>query len=181
LHPKRPFADRRGNLRRGRERRRAEAELRQARTEFARVSRVTTLGELTAAMAHEINQPRTGLVSSGNARLRWLATEAPNLEAAKRSVERMINDGTRAGEVISRVRAMVKKAPPQRDSLNINDIIMEVIGLVGSGRNNISSLAELANDLPLVWGDRIELQQVVLNLIMNAIEAMSGAGQVASS
>ena len=73
---------------------------------------------------------------------------------------------------------MVKKAPPRQDSLNINDIIMEVIGLVGSGRNNISSLAELANDLPLVWGDRIELQQVLLNLIMNAIEAMSGAAQM---
>jgi len=162
------------------ERRRAEAELQQARTELARVSRVTTLGELTAAIAHEINQPLTGLVSSGNACLRWLAAEAPNLEAARRSVERMVNDGTRAGEVISRIRAMVKKAPPQRDALNINDIIMEVIGLVGTeiSRNDISSHAELANDLPVVWGDRVELQQVVLNLIVNAIEAMGGAAQM---
>jgi PAS domain S-box-containing protein len=162
------------------ERRRAEAELQQARTELARVSRVTTLGELTAAIAHEINQPLTGLVSSGNACLRWLAAEAPNLEAARRSVERMVNDGTRAGEVISRIRAMVKKAPPRQDSLNINDIIMEVMGLVGTEiiRNDISSHAELANDLPLVWGDRVELQQVVLNLIVNAIEAMSGAAQM---
>jgi PAS domain S-box-containing protein len=158
---------------------RAEAELQQTRTELARVSRVTTLGELTAAIAHEVNQPLTGLVSSGNACLYWLAAETPNLEAAKRAVERMINDGTRAGEVISRIRAMVKKSSPQREALKINDTINEVMALVRTEihRNKISPQVKLSNDLPPVWGDRIQLQQVVLNLIMNAIEAMSEIDQ----
>jgi PAS domain S-box-containing protein len=158
---------------------RAEAELQQARIEFARVARVTTLGELTAAIAHEVNQPLTGLVSSGNACLRWLAGEAPDLEAARRSIERMIRDGSRAGEVIGRIRAMVTKSKPQRDSLNINDAIMEVLALLRTEirRNDISPYTELSNDLSLVWGDRVQLQQVILNLVMNAIEAMSGISQ----
>jgi PAS domain S-box-containing protein len=158
---------------------RAEAELQQARIEFARVARVTTLGELTAAIAHEVNQPLTGLVSSGNACLRWLAGEAPDLEAARRSIERMIRDGSRAGEVIGRIRAMVTKSKPQRDSLNINDAIMEVLALLRTEirRNDISPYTELSNDLSLVCGDRVQLQQVILNLVMNAIEAMSGISQ----
>jgi signal transduction histidine kinase len=159
--------------------RRAEEELHQARTELARVTRVTTVGELTAAIAHEINQPLAGLVSSGNACLRWLAGDTPNLEAARRSVERMINDGNRAGEVINRIRAMIRKSPPLRDWLNINDTTMEVTALVRSEvqRNGISLRTELSNDLPLVRGDRIQLQQVILNLVMNAVEAMSGPSQ----
>ena len=154
---------------------RAEADLYQARTELARVSRVTTLGELTAAIAHEINQPLTGLVSSGNACLHWLVADPPDLEAARRSVERMIDDVTRAGEVIRRIRAMVKKSLPQRDSLRINDVIEEVIALVYTEfhRHSISPQFELSNDLPQVSADRVQLQQVVLNLIMNAIEAMN--------
>ncbi|MGA8989667.1 MAG: histidine kinase dimerization/phospho-acceptor domain-containing protein [Rhodoplanes sp.] len=87
---------------------------------------------MTAAIAHEVNQPLTGLVSSGNACLRWLAGETPNLETARRSVERMINDASRAGEVISRIRALVRKSPPRRDWLNINDTITEVIALIRS-------------------------------------------------
>jgi signal transduction histidine kinase len=154
-------------------------ELLQARTEVARVARVTTLGELTAAIAHEVQQPLTGLVSSGNACLRWLSKETPNLEAARRAVERIINDGIRAGEVVSRIRALVKKSPTRRDWLNINDTIREVIELIRSEvqRNRISLQTELSNDVPLVLGDRIQLQQVILNLIMNAIEAMSGVSQ----
>jgi PAS domain S-box-containing protein len=159
--------------------RRAEQQLNLARAEVAHVSRVTTVGELTAAIAHEVNQPLTGLVTSGNACLRWLAAEPPNLEAARRAVERMIKDGSRAGEVISRIRAMVRKSPPRRDELNINDTIMEVIALIRGElqRNSISLRTELSNDLPLVPGDRIQLQQVILNLIVNAIEAMSGVGK----
>jgi PAS domain S-box-containing protein len=159
--------------------RQAEAELQQARTDLARVARLTTLGELTAAIAHEVNQPLTGLVSSGNACLRWLAGDTPNLEAARRSVERMISDGNRASEVISRIRAMVTKSPPKRDLLNINDAIMEVSALIRAelDRNSISPRFELSNSLPLVWGDRVQLQQVILNLIVNAIEAMSGISQ----
>jgi PAS domain S-box-containing protein len=157
--------------------RRAEDELSLARAELARVTRVTTVGELTAAIAHEVNQPLTGLVTSGNACLRWLASEPPNLEAARRSVERMINDGKRAGEVISRIRATVTKSAPRRDRLDINAALMEVIALIRGEiqRNSISLWTELSDDLPRVPGDRIQLQQVILNLIMNAIDAMSSS------
>jgi len=155
--------------------REAEAELQRVRIELARVARVTTLGELTAAIAHEVNQPLTGVISSGNACLRWLAANPPNLEAARRSVERMIDDGNRAADVIRRIRDMVRKSPPRKDAFNINDTIMEVLALIRTelSRNDISPRAELSNDLPVVWGDRIQLQQVILNLVMNAIEAMS--------
>lgn len=159
---------------------RAEEQLNLARAELAHVTRVTTMGELTATIAHEVSQPLTGLVSSGNACLRWLAADPPNLEAARRAIERIVNDGSRAGEVISRIRAMVRKSPPRRDQLNINDTIMEVIALIRSElqQNGISLRAELSNDLPLVLGDRIQLQQVILNLIVNAIEAMSSVGRL---
>ena len=138
-------------------RKRTEAELEQTRAELLRVARVTTLGELTAAIAHEVNQPLTGLVSSGNACLRWLAGERPDLGAARQSVERMIKAGIRAGEVIGRIRALVGKSPPQRDRLNINDTITEVIALSGweVRRNRISLQTELSNDVPLVLGDCI--------------------------
>jgi two-component system sensor kinase FixL len=156
-------------------RKRTETELEQARAELARIARVTTLGELTAAIAHEVNQPLTGLVSSGNACLRWLAGDVPNLMAARESVERMISAGSRAGEVIRRIRALVGKAPPLRDRLNINDAITEVIALIRGEiqRNRISLRTKLSTDVPLVLGDRIQLQQVILNLILNAVEAMS--------
>src|SRR5229473_3890881 len=154
---------------------RTEQALRQAQTELARVARVTTLGELTAAIAHEVNQPLTGLVSSGNACLRWLAGDVPNLMAARESVERMISAGSRAGEVIRRIRALVGKAPPLRDRLNINDAITEVVTLIRGEiqRNRISLRTKLSTDVPLVLGDRIQLQQVILNLLLNAMEAMS--------
>jgi signal transduction histidine kinase len=154
----------------------ADEALQQTRAELARVTRVTTLGELTAAIAHEVNQPLTGLVSSGNACLRWLAGEAPNLDAARRAVERMVRDGTRAGEVISRIRALVRKSSPRRDWLNVNDAINEVVALIRTEiqRNSISLQTQLSNDSPLILGDRIQLQQVILNLVMNAVEAMSG-------
>ena len=156
-------------------RKRTEAELEQARAELVRVARVTALGELTAAIAHEVNQPLTGLVSSGNACLRWLAGDVPNLKAARASVERMISAGSRAGEVIRRIRALVGKAPSVRDRLSINDAITEVVALIGGEiqRNRISLRTKLSTDVPLVSGDRIQLQQVILNLILNAIEAMS--------
>lgn len=156
-------------------RKRTEAELEQARADLVRVARLTTLGELTAAIAHEVNQPLTGLVSSGNACLRWLAGDVPNLKAARESVERMISAGSRAGEVIRRIRALVGKAAPLRDRFNINDAITEVIALIRGEiqRNRISLRTKLSTDVPLVLGDRIQLQQVILNLILNAIEAMS--------
>lgn len=155
--------------------RQAEQELNQLRTELERVARVTTLGELTAAIAHEVNQPLTGLVSSGNACLNWLSSEPPNLEAARKSVQRMIKNGERAGEVIGRIRAMVSKSRPQRGHLNINDAIIEVIAMIRPEvqNNRIALRTELSNDVPLIVGDRIQLQQVVLNLLINAIDAMS--------
>ena len=154
---------------------RTEAELQQAQSELVRVARVTTLGELTAAIAHEVNQPLTGLVSSGNACLRWLAGEPPNLEAARKSVERMVSAGRRAGEVITRIRALIAKSPPRQERLNINDAITEVVALIDREvqRNHVFLLVDLADDVPLILGDRIQLQQVVLNLMLNAIEAMS--------
>jgi C4-dicarboxylate-specific signal transduction histidine kinase len=157
------------------EARRLEEQMHQARTELAHVARVTTLGELTAAIAHEVNQPLAALVTSGYACLRWLAGEPPNVEEARSLIKLMIDNGGRAAEVISRLRAMVKKSPPRRDLLNINDAIMEVIALIGAEaqRNRVSLRTELSNSLPLVLGDRIQLQQVILNLITNA-QAMSG-------
>jgi len=156
------------------ERKRAEEELERTREELERVSRVTTLGELTAAIAHEVNQPLTGLVSSGNACLRWLAIDRPDLEAARNAVERMIRDGTRAAEVIGRIRALVKKSPARKAPLNINGVVAEVLSLVQVEvqHNRIDLRTRLADDLPLVLGDRIQLQQVILNLIVNANEAL---------
>ncbi len=159
--------------------RRLEEQMNQARSDLAHVARVTTLGELAAAIAHEVNQPLSALVMGGNASLRWLAGQPPNLEEARSSVKDMIDCGVRAGEVISRLRALVKKSPTRSDLLNINDAIMDVIVLVGAEaqRNRVSLQTELLDDLPRVLGDRIQLQQVILNLIMNAIESTSGIDQ----
>jgi PAS domain S-box-containing protein len=155
------------------ERKRAEEALREAQAELAHVTRVTTLGELVGAIAHEINQPLAAVVNNASACLRWLA--ANNLEEARQSATLITTDGHRAGEIISRIRALVKKAPPQKDLLDINETILEVIALARSEvqRNRVSLQTQLLNDLPLVLGDRIQLQQVILNLAMNGIEAMS--------
>jgi PAS domain S-box-containing protein len=159
--------------------RRLEEQMNQARSDLAHVARVATLGELTAAIAHEVNQPLGALVTSGYAGLRLLSAEAPDLEEARSSVQLMIDCGLRAGEVISGLRALVKKSPSRRELLNINDAIKDVIVLIGAEarRNRVSLQTELSDDLPLVPGDRIQLQQVILNLIMNGIEAMRGIDQ----
>ena len=166
------------------ERKRAEEELhqkevslREAQTELAHVSRVTTMGELAASVAHEVNQPLAAVVNNASACLRWLA--AQNLEEARQSASLVIADGHRAGEIIGRIRALAKKAPPQKDWLDLNETIGEVIAIAGSEvrRNRVSLQTKLANDLPHILGDRIQLQQVILNLLVNAIEAMGGAGE----
>jgi signal transduction histidine kinase len=156
------------------ERKRAEDALQEAQAALAHMTRVTTLGELIASIAHEINQPLAAVVNNASACLRWLA--AQNLEEARQSASLVIVDGHRAGEIISRIRALAKKAPPQKDWLDLNQTIGEIIAMVGSEvrRNRISLQTQLASDLPLIRGDRIQLQQVMLNLLINAIDAVAG-------
>ncbi|HEY2920310.1 MAG TPA: PAS domain S-box protein [Candidatus Binatia bacterium] len=159
------------------ERRQGEEALRRAQGELAHVTRVTTLGEMTASIAHEVNQPLSAVVNNASACLRWLA--ASNQDEARQSAALIIADAQRASEIIGRIRAFVKKAPPQKAWLNINETILEVIALARSEveGNRVSLQTQLSDDVPLIVGDRIQLQQVVLNLINNAIEAMSGAGE----
>ena len=161
------------------ERKQAEEALREAQAELAHVTRVATLGEMTASIAHEINQPLAAVVNNASACLRWLAGPTPNLEEARQSAALIIADGHRAGEIISRIRALAKKAPPRKDRVNINETILEVIALARSEvhRNHASLQTQLSSDVPLILGDRIQLQQVILNLIINAIEAMSGISE----
>jgi PAS domain S-box-containing protein len=159
-------------------RKQAEEALRQSQAELAHASRVSTLGELTASIAHEVNQPLAGVVSSGGACLRWLANQPPNIECAKQSVERIIRDANRASEVVGRVRRLAKKAPVQKIWLNVNETVLDTLALMRmeAAQNRASLRTQLCEDVPLAWADRIQLQQVILNLIINAIEAVSAAG-----
>jgi PAS domain S-box-containing protein len=156
--------------------RRAEQELRQAQAELAHISRVTTVGELTASIAHEVNQPIAGVVTNAEAALRWLRAEPPNLDKVREVLGHIVKDGMRAGDVIYRIRALIKKAPPRMARVDVNEAVLDVITLTQSEllRHRVSLQTELATGLPLIEGDRIQLQQVILNLILNAVEAMSG-------
>jgi len=157
------------------ERRRAEEALQQVQTELTHVTRVMTLGELTASIAHEVNQPLAAIVTNGNACLRWLGGPQPNLTEGRQAVERIIKDSYRASEVISRIRTLVKKAPPRKDLVDLNEVIREVFTLAQSEarRNRVFLKQQLTEDLPLVHGDRVQLQQVILNLIINGLEAIA--------
>ena len=154
---------------------RAEQELRQAQAELAHVTRVTTLGELTASIAHEVNQPITGVVTNAEAGLRWLRAEPPNLDEIRVILGGIIKDGNRAGDVIHRIRALVKKASPRMARFDLNEAVLDVIALTRSEllSHGVSLHDQLATGLPLIDGDRIQVQQVILNLILNAVEAMS--------
>ena len=156
------------------EEKRAEEALRQAQADLAHVNRVTTMGELTASLAHEVNQPIAAAVINANACLRWLAGDTPNLEEARAAAMRIVEDGTRAGEIISRIRLLFKKGTPQRELVDVNEVIRGMIVLLRSEvtRYSISVRTELAADLPQVMGDRVQLQQVMMNLIINSIDAM---------
>lgn len=156
----------------------AELALRESRDQLAHLMRVTTLGELTASITHEVNQPLAGVVTNAHACLRWLAAQPPNLEEARQAVERVVKDGNRAGTVIQRVRAMVKKSPPQMGRVDINDTILEVVALTRGEVGNHGATLEttLARGLPSVPGDRIQVQQVILNLTLNALEAIDANG-----
>jgi PAS domain S-box-containing protein len=152
----------------------SEQRLLDAQMELARVTRVTTLGELTASIAHEVNQPLAAVVANAEACLRWLDRRIPDLDATRRSVEWIIDDGNRASEVIRRVRALANKTDIEKAPLDINDITREVIALVQREltSHQVSLRMKLAPALPRVLGDRVQLQQVIINLVMNGIEAM---------
>src|SRR5262249_21431942 len=154
----------------------AEEAVRQTQAELAHMARLTTLGELTASIAHEINQPLGAMVNSAHACLRWLAAE--NLARAQQSAMRIVADGQRAADTITRIRALAQNAPPHKDWLDLNATIREVLALAHSEvhRHGVVVETQLATDLPRIRGDRIQLQQVLLNLLMNALEALSGVG-----
>ena len=156
------------------EQKRAEEALRQAQADFARVNRVTTMAELTASLAHEVNQPISAAVTNAHACLRWLAGDTPNLEEARAAAMRIVKDGTRAAEIIGRIRLHFEKGTPQRELLDVNEVIGEMILLLRGElvRYSISVRPELAADLPQVMGDRVQLQQVMMNLVSNSIDAM---------
>jgi PAS domain S-box-containing protein len=152
----------------------AERALRKAKAELAHVTRVTTLGEMTASIAHEVNQPLAAVVANAEACLRWLDRESPNLDGARRSVEWIIDDGNRASEVIRRVRALAKKTDIEKVPLDVNEVVREVIVLVRGEliSHQVSWRTEFARALPMILGDRVQLQQVIINLVRNGVEAM---------
>src|SRR5271168_3166825 len=158
------------------ERKRAEEALRVAQTELAHASRLTTLGQLTASIAHEINQPLAGIASNGAAGLNWLNRKKPDLDQAREAFSRIVRDSARASDVIRGLRALVKKSGPELARLDIDDIIREVLALttVELRRHRVALQTDLAAGDRPVLGDRVQLQQVLLNLIMNRVEAMSG-------
>jgi PAS domain S-box-containing protein len=160
------------------ERKLAEGALAEIHAELARITRVTTMGELVASIAHEINQPLAAVVTNGNAGLRWLAAGSPNVNEARAALGRIIRDANRASDVIVRIRALMKKSGTEKERLNMNEAIQDVVtvSLGEMRRNGVSLRMELADDPAPVLADRVQLQQVVLNLIMNGIEAMSAIG-----
>jgi signal transduction histidine kinase/DNA-binding NarL/FixJ family response regulator len=156
----------------------SEEERERLRAELGHINRASMIGELAASIAHEVNQPLSGIVSNGSACVRWLAGDVPNLEEAREAVRRIVRDGKRAGEVIARIRALARRTAPPREQLDLNETIREVLALVRDEaiRTSVMIRTRLADDLSPVSGDQVQLQQVVLNLVMNAIEAMSSVG-----
>jgi len=166
------------------DRRQAEEQrdkLRQLEADLAHINRVSMMGELTASIAHEVNQPLSGVVSNASACLRWLAGDRPNLEEAREAARRIVRDGKRAAEVVARVRAMTRRTEASREKLDLNETIREVLALVGdeAKKNSVVIRTGFADDAFPVLGDRVQLQQVMLNLVMNGIEAMSSVGEKA--
>jgi len=159
------------------EQKRVSETLREMQTELAHANRVATMGQLTASIAHEVNQPIAATVTNAQAALRWLGCQPPDLEEAQQALARIVRDGGRAGDVVGRIRELVKKAPLRKDGVAINKAILEVVALTHGEavKNGVSVRTQLAEGLPSIEGDRVQLQQVILNLIINAIEAMSGA------
>jgi PAS domain S-box-containing protein len=157
------------------DRKRAEEALRKANADLAHITRVITMGEFAASIAHEINQPLAAVVTNADACMVWLSSEPPNLEEARAAVDCIAQDGTRASEVIRHIRAMFTKDTPERTRVQVNELIREVGALLQAeaSRNQVALQTELATDLPPVMGDRVQLQQVIVNLVLNGIDAMS--------
>jgi C4-dicarboxylate-specific signal transduction histidine kinase len=148
--------------------------LRQAKADLAHVNRVTTMGELTASLAHEIKQPIAAAITDANTCVRWLGRDQPDLAEAREAAARTIKDATRAADIISRIRLLFKKGTPQQELVDVNEVIGEMTVLLRSEATaySISVRTELAEDLPRVTGDRMQLQQVLMNLMVNSIDAM---------
>jgi PAS domain S-box-containing protein len=161
------------------EARESEQRYRKAQLELAHANRVATMGQLTSSIAHEVNQPITAAVTYALAARRWLSAEPPNLHEVDDALSLIVKEGNRAGEVVGRIRALIKKAPARKDAVEINDAILEVIALTRTeaANNSVAVRTQLAEGLPRVQGDRVQLQQVLLNLIINAIEAMRDVGE----
>jgi PAS domain S-box-containing protein len=158
-----------------RERKQAEQALREADADLVRVTRIATMGEFTASIAHEINQPLGAVVTNGSASLRWLAAHPPNLDEAREAIARAVQEANRASDVIGRIRALLQKGPPQMGRIDVDAVIREVLALAGNElqRGRVTVRTEMAADVPAVLGDPVQLRQILLNLILNGVEAVS--------
>lgn len=152
--------------------------LHDAQVDLAHANRVTTMGELTAAIVHEVNQPIAGVVANAEAAMQWLETHPPDMVEARQALEGIVEDGKRTSAIVNRVRALAMKAPPQREMLDINELIVEVIALMRTQlqRADVTLQTEFGSGIAPILGDRIQMQQVILNLILNAVEAMASIG-----
>lgn len=149
--------------------------LHESQSELAHANRVTTMGELTAAIVHEVNQPVAGVVANAEAAMRWLEAQPPELSEAKQALEGIVEDGKRTSEIVNRIRALARKEPPRREALDINEVIVEVVALMRTQmhRADVALQTEFGDGIAPIYGDRIQMQQVMLNLILNAVEAMA--------
>ena len=160
-------------------RKRADEALRQTQADLAHIQRVTAMGELAASITHEVMQPLGAGMNNAGAAMRWLGAQPPDLDKAREALGRTVENGKRAADVVGRIRTLIKKEPPRKDALEVNEAIVEVIALTRGEvmKNNVSMQTQLAEGLPLIQGDRVQLQQVILNLIINAVQAMSAVSE----
>lgn len=165
------------------ERHRTEEAFQQTQSDLAHLNRITTMSALATSIAHEVNQPLAAIVTTGDACLRWLGGDSPNVDRAKDSITRIIREGTRAGEVVRRIRSLSTKTTSHKSTVDVNELILEVVALLKPelNKHHINLVVELKENLPPIVGDRVQLQQVVLNLMVNGIEAMNDIDQESRS